>query len=138
MREYVKTCDPYQRIRKPQFKHHWPLIPIILAETFTKWDIDFMGPFSPASKRKKNKYMVMAMKYFARFTIGRATKKNDVETTTIFLWEYVFMQFGVPLELVNDRVVHFLNDVIACLNRKYLVMYLFITPYNPKTNGLIE
>ena len=48
------------------------------------------------------------------------------------------MQFGPPQELVSDKGKHFLNDVIAELNRMCFVLHRFTTPYNPKAAGLIE
>ena len=48
------------------------------------------------------------------------------------------MRFEHPLELVNDRGKHFLNDVIYNIITRYLIKHRKTTPYNPKANGLTE
>jgi len=48
------------------------------------------------------------------------------------------MRFGHPLELVSDRGLHFLNDMVRSLMEKYLIKHRKTTPYNPRANGLTE
>jgi len=38
--------------------------------------------------------------------------KNDARNTANFLHEYVFMRYELPLELVRDQRMHFINEVI--------------------------
>ena len=53
VRRHVGSCDQCQRTGAPSFRNHWPLTPIIPLAPFEKWRIDFVGPFNPASSRKK-------------------------------------------------------------------------------------
>ena len=53
VRRHVGSCDQCQRTGTPSFRNHWPLTPIIPLAPFEKWRIDFVGPFNPASARKK-------------------------------------------------------------------------------------
>ena len=48
------------------------------------------------------------------------------------------MRFGHPLELVSDRGIHFLNDVIYNIATRYPIKHRKTTPYNPKANRLTE
>ena len=48
------------------------------------------------------------------------------------------MQFGHPLEIVSDREMHILNNVICDITTKYLISHCKTTPYNPKANRLME
>ena len=50
--EYMKSCDPCQRVGKPSFKTHWPLTPILPLAPFEKWGIDFIGLIKPATSVK--------------------------------------------------------------------------------------
>ena len=42
------------------------------------------------------------------------------------------------IELVNDRETHFLNDVIATLLDKFLVIHNVPVPYHPQANGQVN
>ena len=48
------------------------------------------------------------------------------------------MQFGHLLEIVSDRRMYFLNDVIYDITTKHLISHHKTTSYNPKANGLTE
>ena len=137
VRNFVRSCDQCQRTGAPSFRNHWPLTPIIPLAPFEKWGIDFIGPIFPVSARKK-RYIILATDYATKWVEAKATRKNDAETSAIFLFEEILMRFGHPLELVSDRGTHFLNDVIVGLTNKYLIKHRKTTPYNPKANGLTE
>jgi hypothetical protein len=134
---FVQSCDQCQRTGAPSFRNHWPLTPIIPLAPFEKWGIDFIGPIFPISARKK-RYIILATDYATKWVEAKATWKNDAQTSASFLFEEILMRFGHPLELVSDRGIHFLNDVIVDLTTKYLIKHRKTTPYNPKANGLTE
>jgi hypothetical protein len=134
---FVDLCDQCQRTGAPLFRNHWPLTPFIPLALFEKWGIDFIGPISPVSSQKK-RYIILATDYATKWVEARATRKNDAQTSALFLFEEIMMRFGHPLELVSDRGTHFLNDVIVDLTTKYLIKHRKTTPYNPKANGLTE
>lgn len=48
--EFVKGCDPYQRVEKLQKWDMMPLQAIVATQPFEKWVIDFVGPISPVAK----------------------------------------------------------------------------------------
>jgi hypothetical protein len=137
VKNFVSSCDQCQRTGAPSFRNHWPLTPIIPLAPFEKWGIDFIGPISPVSSQKK-RYIILATDYATKWVEARATRKNDAQTSALFLFEEIMMRFGHPLELVSDRGTHFLNDVIVDLTTKYLIKHRKTTPYNPKANGLTE
>ena len=131
------SFDQCQRTGAPAFQNHWSLIPIISLAPFEKWGIDFAGPINPVSAWR-NRYIILATDYATKWVEARPTQKNDVATTTIFLFEEIIMRFGHPLEIVIDRGTHFLNDVIYDITTKYLISHWKMTPYNMKANGLTE
>ena len=53
----------------------------------------------------------------------------------MFLYEEIFMCYGLPIELVNDRKIYFLNDVIAGLLDEFMVIHIVSAPYHPQENG---
>ena len=77
----------------------------------------------------------MATNYLTKWVKARATRHNDAQTTAKFLYEEIFTRYGLPIELVNDQGTHFLNDVMASLLDKFLVIHNVSTPYHPQENG---
>jgi hypothetical protein len=102
VKNFVDSCDQCQRTGAPSFRNHWPLTPIIPLAPFEKWGIDFIGPISPVSSQKK-RYIILATDYATKWVEARATRKNDSQTSALFLFEEIMMRFGHPLELVSDR-----------------------------------
>jgi len=137
VRTYIGGCDQCQRTGAPSFRDHWPLNPIIPIAPFEKWGVDFIGPIAPASANRK-KYIILATDYATKWVEARATKNNDARTAASFLFTEIMMRFGHPLELVSDRGLHFLNDMVRSLTEKYLIKHRKTTPYNPMANGLTE
>jgi hypothetical protein len=137
VKNFVDSCDQCQRTGAPSFRNHWQLTPIIPLAPFEKWGIDLIGPISLVSSQKK-RYIILATDYATKWVEARATRKNDAQTSALFLFEEIMMRFGHPLELVSDRGTHFLNDLIVDLTTRYLIKHRKTTPYNPKANGLTE
>ena len=137
VKAYVGGCDQCQRMGAPSFRNHWPLNPIIPLAPFEKWGIDFIGPIAPISGRRK-KYIILATDYATKWVEARATRKNDGHTIASFLFTEIMMRFGHPLELVSNRGLHFLNDVVQNITDRYLTKHRKTTPYNPRANGLTE
>ena len=135
--QFIKECDPCQRIGAPAVRHHWPLTPIVPLAPFEKWGVDFIGPIQPLGTQR-HRYIILATDYATKWVEARATRKNDAETSARFIFERIMMRFGHPLEIVSDRGTHFLNEVVAGLTNQYEVKHRKTTPYNPKANGLTE
>ena len=82
--------------------------------------------------------MIVAIDYLTKWVEARATRHNDAHTTVKFLYEENFTRYGLPIELVSDCGTHFLNDVIATLLDKFLVIHNVSAPYHPQANGKAE
>ena len=54
---YSSRCDQCQRMGKPTQRDEMPLHPQVALETFDNWDMDFVGPIDPPSR--KNKYIIV-------------------------------------------------------------------------------
>ena len=71
-----------------------PLQPQVMIEPFEKWALDFVGPISPMSHKKK--YILACTDYVTKWveakSLFRATDKSVVE----FIYEEIFTRFGVP------------------------------------------
>ena len=64
--------------------------------------------------------------------------RNDARTTVKFLYEYIFKRYGLPIEIVSDQGVHFVNEVIEFLLNEFMVIHRKSAPYHPQANGQAE
>ena len=133
--EFVKCCDACQRTKPPVAKDEMPLRPILASRAFAKWGIDFVGPIKPPAKSTHAEYIIVATDYLTKWAEAKATTKNDACTTTKFLYEYVFTLYRLPIEIISDQGVHFLNDVIEFLLNEFMVAHQTSTPYHRQANG---
>ena len=135
--EFVKRCDMCQRNRVPNMYDEMPLRPIVSTRAFAKWGIDFVGPLPPA-KESNCQYIIVATDYLTKWAEAMASTKNDAHTTAKFLYEHIFVRFGLPIEIVSDQGTHFINAVVGELLNEFLVAHRKSAPYHPQANGQAE
>ena len=66
------------------------LRPQIGARAFANCGIDFVGPINPPAHRVKAQYLIVATDYLTKWVEAKEIPKNDAQTTTYFLYKYVF------------------------------------------------
>ena len=93
------------------------------ARAFAKWGINFVGPINPPAHRTWAQYIIVVTDYLTKWVEAKATVKNDARTTAKFLYENVFTRYGLPIEIVSDQGVHFINEVIEFLLAEFMVLH---------------
>ena len=73
-----------------------PFVSQITLRAFDKWDVDFVGPINPPSKRTGPRYIITAIEYLTRWAKATSVKDCSVATTTHLLFEHVVTRFGCP------------------------------------------
>ena len=114
-----------------------PLRPIVSTRAFAKQEIDFVGPLPP-DQGMRCQYLIVAIvaiDYLTKWAKAMANTKNDARTTAKFLYEYIFVRFGLPIEIVSDEGTHFINEVVEVLLNKFMVTHRKFAPYHPQANG---
>ena len=112
--------------------------PIMSTRAFSKWGIDFVGPIKPPAKSTHAQYIIVATDYLTKWVEAKAIVRNDARTTAKFLYEYIFTRYGLPIEIVSDQGVHFVNEVIEFLLNEFMVFHRKSAPYHPQANGQAE
>ena len=114
--EFVKCCDPCQRVGNISSKQEMPLTNILEIELFNVWGIDFMGPF-PLSFG--NLYILVAVDYVSKWIEAVALPINDAKVVTQFLQKNIFTRFGTPRAIIRDEGTRFYNRLFEGLLAKY-------------------
>lgn len=130
-KDYCKVCDHCQRIGKPRRRDKMPLHPIPSTEPFKKWEINFVGPITPAACRTGSCYVITCMDYLTRWAEAAPTNDCTVATMERFLWENIITRHGCSLSLTSYRGTHFLNETVRILLAKFMVAHHKTTPYHP-------
>ncbi|MCO5568223.1 hypothetical protein L7F22_021919 [Adiantum nelumboides] len=133
--EFVKRCDDCQRTKTPRGRDDMSLRPMMGARAFAKWRIDFVGPIAPLAYKTHAQYIIVAIDYLTKWVKAKATTKNDAKMTTQFLYENIFTRYGLPIEIVSDRGIYFINEVIEFLLEEFMVIHWKSAPYHPQANG---
>jgi hypothetical protein len=89
-----------------------PLRPHVTLQVFEKWEIDFVGPINPPTKRTGDRYINNVKKYLTIWEEETPVKDCSAETTTHFLFEQVITRFGFPRIFMSDQGTHFINNTI--------------------------
>ena len=79
------------------------------------------------------------MNYFSRWPEARLLKAANADTIATFLYKKIICRFGVPRILQSDRGIHFVNEVIQRLTKRFRIKHsLSSSPYYLQLNRLVE
>jgi hypothetical protein len=135
-KKYVRACDSCQRMGQPNHRDEIPLNPQIVLEPFERWALDFVGPINPPSNQKV--YIVVCTDYMTKWVEAKALHRATEEAVLDFLFEDIFIRFGVPRELVTDGGPPFTSHGFKATLQKYHIQHRMTTTYHPQANGQVE
>jgi transposase InsO family protein len=137
-KDYCQRCDVCHRVGKPNRHDDIPLRTQLKLQVFKKWEIDFVGPINPATKRSGAIYIITATGYLTIWAEATLVKYCSIETTTDFLFEQVITRFGCIRILMSDQGTQFINNTIKVMTEEFKVYHQKSTPYHPQENGTVE
>jgi len=128
-KKYVKSCDSCQRMGRPTATDEMPLQPQVHLEPFEKWALDFIGPINPTSNGKK--YILVCTDYVTKWAEAKALVRATEQIVVNFLFEEIFVRYGVPREIVTDQGTQFTSKLVKDITEKYQIKHRRSTPYHP-------
>lgn len=98
--------------------------------------VDILGPLPMTEKG--NEYIMVVCDYFSKWTESYAIPNHRARTVAEVLIEQFVSRFGVPLQLHSDQGREFESGLIEELCKLLQINKTRTTPYNPKSDGLVE
>ena len=99
--DYVKRCDPCQRMSPILKSPVEDLVSISSPWPFVQWGIDIVGPLPTAPAQKK--LLLVATDYFSKWIEVDAFSSIKDRDVTLFIWKNIVYRFGIPRSIVSDN-----------------------------------
>ena len=77
---------------------------------FSIWGIDIIGKISPKSSNG-HEYILVAIDYFTKWVEAASYVRLTAARVAKFIKSHIIYRYGVPHELISNRVVHFRGKV---------------------------
>lgn len=132
----VKKCHPCQIFSWKMCAHPTPLHPVVSVAPFAKWGIEFASCNPPSAIG--HHYIIVVVDYFTKWVEAMPTYTNDTKTTTLFLFNHIIAQFGIPKSIVTDHGTHFCNAMMVELTSMLHLDHEHSSPYYPQADGQVE
>ena len=127
--KYVRAYDSCQRMGQPNHRYEIPLNPQVILEPFERWALDFIRPINPPSSQRV--YILVCTNYMTKWVEAKALIRVNEESILNFVFEEIFVRFGVPRELVTNGGPTFNSHGFKATLQKYHIHHKMTTPYHP-------
>ena len=142
--DYVKKCDPCQRMSPILKSPVQDLVFISSPWSFAQWGIDIVGLFPTAPAQKK--LLLVATDYFSKWIKADAFTTIKDRDVTRFIWKNIVYRFGIPKSIVSDNGPQFDSRVYRDFCQELKIRNLYSTtppppppppppPQYPQSNG---
>ncbi len=136
VRSYLRQCVACAQKKGTPKKHRAPLQQYQVGGPLERIAIDVLGPLTET--HKGNVYILVVGDYWTKWMEAYPIPDQQAETVASKLVEEFVCRFGVPLELHSDQGRNFESQVFQEMCRLLGINKTRTTPYNPKSDGLVE
>ena len=134
IRRYCSSCEQCQRRHRPAPKKRAPLVTEVTSRPFRRIAVDITE--MPVSARG-NRYAIVIMDYFSKFVRVYPAKRQDAETVTTVLLDWVY-DMGVPDKIHSDQGGQFESELFQQMCKRLGIQKTRTTPYHPESDGMVE
>ena len=133
---FVSHCQTCNAVKHPHKKKKPPLTQQLFGEAFERVSIDLIGPLKRTTRGYQ--YVVTMEDNFTKWVEAAPLRTMDTgEVCDAIIKEFI-SRFGCMHILHSDRGPQFISEIYSTLLKKLGIDKSLTTPYNPKSNGLIE
>ena len=133
---HIRDCDVCQRSKPAVKTLKAPMGTVQVTQPMERVAIDILGPL-PETDRG-NKYIIVISDYFTRWVEAYPVPNHQAKTVAQKVTEEFFLRFGLPTTIHTDQGRDFESQLFKELCRLLEVEKTRTTPWNPKSDGLIE
>ena len=98
--DYVTTCDLCQRMKVDRRKHKPPLTSMPIADVFSRWQMDILGPLPKAWRYQ---YILLVVDSFSKWCEAFPLESQYSKLVASVLYNEIITRYGTPSVLVSDR-----------------------------------
>ena len=135
-RSYIRVCDLCARRKNPPRQRRAPLQQSRVGAPMERIALDLMGPLPKTESG--NRWILVVGDYHTKWVEAYALPDARAETVARKLVEEFISRFGVPNEIHSDQGSNFESHLFAEVCRLLGISKTRTTPYNPKSDGMIE
>ncbi|XP_021747616.1 uncharacterized protein K02A2.6-like [Chenopodium quinoa] len=132
----VKKCDKCQRFATLIHRPANSLSAISSPLPFSKWGMDILGPYTPASSQRC--YVFVAVEYFTKWVEAEAVRGIKWTDVSDFIWKSIITRFGVPQSMVFDNGPQFETPQLKGWLEDQGIAHCFSSVGRPQANGQVE
>lgn len=134
--EFIQSCSRCQTYKNPSQWTRAPLVPLPIPGPFERMGVDVVGPL--CMTERGNKYVLVFTDYFTKWAEAIPMADQKAVTVAQAFVEKIVCVHGCPVELLSDRGVNFLSDVMLQVCHLLDTYKVTATAYHPQTDGLTE
>ena len=97
---------------------------------FYQIGIDVKGPLIRTSTG--NRYIIVAMDYFTKWSEARAVENMKAKTIAKFIFKEIICRYNIPQIMISDRGTSFVNKIVDKLCEDFQLKHRLTSPYRPK------
>jgi transposase InsO family protein len=136
LKRWISQCPHCQLAKTPSKTPSEPLHPLEPVAAFSRWSLDFIGRL-PETKNG-NRWIITAIDHATKWPVAKALKDATSEEVAKFIYEEIFMKFGVPDEILTDRGSNFTANVLENYLKHMNIKHKLTSAFHPRTNGALE
>ncbi|MEW8546122.1 MAG: reverse transcriptase domain-containing protein [Candidatus Thiodiazotropha sp.] len=133
--DYVTTCDLCQRMKVDRRKHQPPLTSMPIADVFSRWHMDILGPLP---KARGYQYILLVVDSFSKWCEAFPLESQDAKIVASVLYNEIITRYGAPSVLVSDRGQNFMSKLVSALCEMFDITRHHTSSYHPQTNSTCE